>query len=598
MSLGVRKKVITVTRWKFLSPRSFMVSLVLVVAVALALLGVMATSSGAAAGDTTRVSVSSSGAQANNGSHWPSISSDGRFVAFESDATNLVPNDTNSVYDIFVYDRQMGTTERVSVNNSGTQQNAATLDNPGAKPDDLGWGPPSISADGRFVAFTSSATNLVPNDTNGYKDIFVHDRQTGTTERVSVTSSGAQASGGFPGSVEPSGSFNPSVSADGRFVAFSSWATNLVPNDTNGGGDVFVHDRQTDTTERVSVDSSGVQSYGGSSMPSISSDGRFVAFLSGASNLVPNDTNATTDVFVRDRQVGTTERVSVSNSGAQANGKSENLTISYDGRFVAFGSGASNLVAGDTNGQKDIFVRDRQRGTTELVSVNDSGAQGNSFSSDYGRPPSISSDGRYVAFNSWATNLVPNDTNGSEDVFVHDRQTGTTQRVSVADSSGAQGNWWSDSPSMSSDGRFVAFASGASNLVVGDTNGRNDVFVHELDVTAPKVVSVVPARGATDVSRDINLEATFSEPVYYVKANFRLYREGSSTPVAALVTPVAATNSTKWVLNPDKALKPRTTYTAKVLTDVKDKVGSKLDQNPGVAGNQPMVWSFETGAGK
>jgi tricorn protease-like protein len=481
--------------------------------------------------------------------------------------------------DIFVRDRQDGTTELVSVSGSGAQANGDSQ-------------APSISSDGRFVAFQSQATNLVPNDINHNQDVFVHDRQTGTTEIVSVSGSGAQGN---------NFSYQPSISSDGRFVAFYSDATTLVPDDTNARSDVFVHDRQEGTTERMSVDSSGAQGNGGSGFPSISSDGRFVTFSSHATNLVPGDTNDTGDIFVHDQQMGTTNRVSVSSSGDQANNGgsygSLDPSISSDGRFVAFQSDATNLVPGDTNGTytDDIFVHDQQTGTTQRVSVSSSCDQTN-FPS---YKPSISSDGRFVTFASIATNLVPDDTNDTVDVFVHDRQTGTTQRVNV-DSLGNRANGGSVDPSISSDGRFVVFDSDATNLVPGDTNGQPDVFVHEfkLDATAPKVESVVPAKGAIEVSRDINLNSTFSEPVYYVKANFRLYPEGSSTPVAALVTPVAGTNNTKWVLNPDKALKPNTTYYAKIFTGVKDKVGNKLDQNPTQAGNQPMVWSFETGTGR
>ncbi len=249
---------------------------------------------------TTRVSVNSTGAQGNGHSAYPSISADGRFVAFASGASNLVPGDTG-YWDVFVHDRQTGTTTRVSVSSTGTQSN----DNSGD---------PSISADGLYVAFTSSAQNLIPGDTNGRADVFVHDRQTGTTTRVSVNSTGTQ--GDF-------NSWRPAISANGRYVAFISDATTLVPGDTNGRADVFVHDRQTGATTRVSVSSAGIQGDGfveGSSTPSISADGRFVAFASGASNLVPGDTNNQKDVFVHDRQTGATTRVSVSSADDKSGG--------------------------------------------------------------------------------------------------------------------------------------------------------------------------------------------------------------------------------------------------------------------------------------
>ncbi|TAH35937.1 MAG: calcium-binding protein [Planctomycetota bacterium] len=400
---------------------------------------------------TTRVSVDSAGVQGNGDSWSPSISADGRFVAFESRAGNLVPGDMG-FEDVFVHDRQTGQTTRVSVDSAGV---------PGNSDSEFG----SISADGRFVAFSSFANNLVPGDTHAYSDVFVHDRQTGQTTRVSVDSAGAPGAGN---------SYLPSISAGGRFVAFASFAANLVQGDTGFFKDVFVHDRQTGQTTRVSVDSAGIQGNHSSEDPSISADGRFVAFYSYASNLVPGDTSGVYDVFVHDRQTGQTTRVSVDAAGVQGNRGSYDPTISADGRFVAFESEASNLVPDDTNSRYDVFVHDHQTGQTTRVSVNSAGAQGNHNSED----PSISADGRFVAFGSYAANLVPGDAGIYGDVFVHDRQTAQTIRVSV-DSAGVQGNSDSYGPSISADGRFVALASGASNLVPGDTNGSGDVFVHD-----------------------------------------------------------------------------------------------------------------------
>ena len=360
-------------------------------------------------------------------------------------------------------------TWRVSVDSSGVEGSGASRF-------------PSISGDGRFVAFGSSATNLVAGDSNSAGDVFVHDRQTGTTTRVSVDSSGAQGN---------NHSDETSISADGQFVAFQSAATNLVPGDTNGWTDVFVHDRETGTTTRVSVDSSGVEGNLGGRFPSIAGDGRFVAFESSSSNLVPGDTNGWADAIVHDCQTGTTTRVSVDSSGAQGNDASAEPSISGDGRFVAFASRATNLVSGDTNGKVDAFAHDRQTGTTTRVSVDSAGAQGN----DYSQYSSISGGGRFVAFTGSATNLVPGDSNSACDVFVHDRQTATTTRVSV-DSSGLQGNLDSIFPSISADGRFVAFESSSDNLVPSDTNGVSDVLVHGSYLTLEANPETVSA-GAT-----------------------------------------------------------------------------------------------------
>ena len=475
-------------------------------------------------GTTERVSVDSAGIQGNGESHFPMVTPDGRFVAFYSSASNLVPGDTNGVVDVFVRDRRLGTTERVSVDSNGGQEDGdggylsisadgrfvafdsfatnlvpggtdgsrnvyvrdrqagttelADVDSSGNRGDgECEF--PSISADGRYVAFYGTSDNLVPGDTNGVFDVFVRDRQLGTTERVSVDSSGIQAN---------DQARYPSISADGRFVAFWSYATNLVPNDTNGVIDSFVRDRQNGTTERVSVDSSGAEGDYHSLYPRISTTGRYVVFESQASNLVPGDTNGTFDIFIRDRQTGTTERVSISSGGTEANGNSYHPGVSSDGRFVAFESDSSNMTA-DANSTSDIFVRDRSFpfGTrrTDRMSVNSSGAQGNGLSYF----SSISADGRHVAFQSSASNLVVGDTNGVVDVFVRDLLTGTTERISV-DSSGAQGNADSFWPSISADGRYVAFWSNASNLVPGDTNGVEDVFVRDRQAGTTERVSV------------------------------------------------------------------------------------------------------------
>lgn len=401
------------------------------------------------AATTSRVSVSSSEAQANGGSSSPSTSAGGRYVVFTSDASNLVGGDTNGDQDVFVRDRTTGRTRRVSVSSAGEQPNGNSFD-------------PFISADGRFVAFSSAASNLVGGDTNGVTDIFVRDRTTGRTRRVSVSSAGEQANG-------QSGS--PSISADGRFVAFSSAASNLVGGDTNGVADIFVRNRATGTTGRVSVSSLEAQTNGSSGDPVISADGRIVAFSSQASNLVGGDTNGATDVFVRIRIAGTTTRVSVSSGADEGNSPSADPDLSAGGRFVVFSSSATNLVGSDGNGDVDVFVHDRRYDRTRRISVNSAGAEGNG-SSDL---PSISADGHVVAYHSSASNLVGNDTNASQDVFVRDRVAARTRRVSV-NAAGVQGNDGSSLPSISANG-YVAFASAATNLVRNDTNAVDDIFI-------------------------------------------------------------------------------------------------------------------------
>src|SRR4028119_1826408 len=413
----------------------------------------------------TPISVDSAGNLGNSGSYRPSISADGRFVVFYSEASNIVPEDTNGKTDVFVRDRLTNTTTLVSLDSAGNQANSPSF-------------AASISADGRCVSFSPPSPNKGPGDTNNPFDIFVRDTLTNTTTRVSVDSAGNQGNGG---------SDNPSISADGRFVAFTSVASNIVPGDTNNTSDIFVRDRLTNTTTRVSVDSAGNQGNFFSGSASISADGRFVAFSSNSSNLVPGDPNNRDEIFVRDLSTNTTTRVSVDSAGNLGNGFSYSASISADGRFVAFSSDATNLVPGDdTNSSRDILVRDRLTNTTTRVSVDSAGNQANSSSF----APSISADGRFVAFYSEATNLVLGDTNNTYDIFVRDTLTNTTTRVSL-DSAGNQGNGFSYSPSISADGRFVAFESTTSNFVPGDTNNNRDIFVADT-IRTPNVIHAPP----------------------------------------------------------------------------------------------------------
>jgi Tol biopolymer transport system component len=337
---------------------------------------------------------------------------------------------------------------------------------------------PFISADGRYVAFFTPGA-MTPEDANRRHDVFVRDRTMGLTERASVGNTVLDGNG-F--------SADGSISDDGRFVAFASDSSNLVAGDTNASSDVFVRDRATGTTELVSRSSSGAQANRGAAGPVISGDGRHVAFVASATNLVPGDTNNNTDVFVRDRQTGTTTRVSVSSSGQQTNHTSDRLSISADGRYVAFWSLASTLTAGDQTLTDDVFVHDRQTRTTEMASVSSTGARANSSSFN----PALSADGRYVAFHSFGTNLAAGDTNNSSDIFVRDRQARTTTRVSVS-SSGAQGDGNSAIGTISADGRVVAFASFASTLVADDTNGQRDIFVHDRATRVTRRASVSSA---------------------------------------------------------------------------------------------------------
>ena len=426
-------------------------------------------------GVTELVSVSSSGEAANNQSDMPALSGDGRFVAFVSLADNLVPGDTNGVADTFVYDRLTNTTERVSVSSRERQGNADSgLIGVAAYP--------AISDDGRFVAFVSDADNLVSKDTNGTPDVFVRDRLLGTTERVSLTSTGAQANGSSHG---------PAISADGRFVVFESDAQNLLPTPDPFafGGQIYVHDRQTGTTEIVSVNAAGERGNSLSTQPDISGDGRFVVFSSFADNLVTG-VQSGLQVYLRDRTTGTVERISENALGEPGDGSSVAPKVSLDGNIVAFQTNAGNLI-GDGNHESHILVKDRTTGAFERVSATSTGEPADLLSEH----PDITPDGRFVAFMSLATNLVPGDTNNRRDIFVRDRQTGTVVRVSVS-TTGEEGNSESQWPSISDDGLVTAFQSNADNLIPGANGG---IFVHDDRATAD--LSVVMTDSPDPVSK-------------------------------------------------------------------------------------------------
>jgi uncharacterized repeat protein (TIGR01451 family) len=387
-----------------------------------------------------------------------------------------------------------GVLELASVNSAGVQGNNDSGTTGFTSPSN---DRASMTPDGRFVAFTSLATNLVPGDTNLFADVFVRDRMAGTTERVSLSSKG-QEGDAHSGLGSPTAA---GISADGRFVVFASSASNFAKGDVNGNADVFVRDRLTGTTELISRGLDGVPASGDG--PVISADGRIVAFRSFSDTLVSDgNPNFTAHVYAFDRQAQTMERVDVDSNGVLADSQANNLAISADGRYVAFDTFADNLIAepGDQDGV-DVFVRDRGNHTTEGIStVGDSGVfEGNSFLS------SITPDGRVVGFSSADPTFGVSDTNGFiEDAFVFDRQNRTVLLVSRASSPnrpnpGAQGNDSSFSPLVSADGSSVVFSSRASNLVANDTNGVFDVFRRNLVTNTTVRIAADSASSGVDV---------------------------------------------------------------------------------------------------
>jgi Tol biopolymer transport system component len=384
-----------------------------------------------------RISTASDGTGANHTSSSPAISGDCRFVAFESNANNLVTGDTGTGLDVFIHDVIAHETTLISMNMDGEFGDEESFY-------------PSLSTDARYVAFHSSATDLVPDDTNEVSDVFVRDRLVGETIRVSISTQGEQADGA---------SQIAAISANGRFVAFQSLATNLVVSDTNGLTDVFVHDQLSGITERVSVSSAGVQVSNWVGDPAISGDGRFITFRSADSLLVGNDSNNLSDVFTHDRLTGTTTRVSIGTSGVQFSGESFSSAgaISADGRHVVF--------ALHSGGTPAIYVRDRVMQTTGPLSEFVSGTMVNIA----GQRPTISPDGRYVTLERLGIS-------GMYEAFVVDRSTGHAYRVSYG-SDGSSPDDNSSRPVVCSGGSRVAFASWATNLAEGDDNGKEDVYL-------------------------------------------------------------------------------------------------------------------------
>jgi Tol biopolymer transport system component len=360
---------------------------------------------------------------------------------------------------IYVTDLARQLFRRVTVNAAGGAANQRS-------------GIPKLSADATQIAFDSAASNLVPGKQNRHDHVFLRNLETWSIVRVTQSPEGEQANDAsiaFDGSI--------SLSRDGRFVAFASYASNLVPGDTNERVDAFVRDIELGSNERVSVASSGEQGEGNSAGPTLSGDASRVAFFSEAANLVPEDANGVSDVFIRDRIDGTIRRISLALDGSDANGPSDVAMISADGRSIAFASDASNLVPDDANQERDVFVHDLESGRTERISEAADGSDPDG-ASDF---PSISADGRRVAFVSRASNLVPDDRNSVPDVFVADVAGGWVIRVSVAfngtEANEESGAWGIE---LSDDGRCVVFGSFASNLVEGDDNARPDVFVAEI----------------------------------------------------------------------------------------------------------------------
>jgi len=462
--------------------RSLFVAAGLLVVVSLAGCGGGGDGGGKAAGNIDRVSVGPGGVQGNGNSSGASLDNTGRYVAFSSTATNLVAGDVNGRADVFVHDTQSGQTTLISGAAAGAVGTAGDSTEP------------VISPDGNYVAFASASSNLLltNNDTNGFIDVFLRNWKAATpvTKRVSVDNVAGdlnQVAGGH------SVLYGNAVATDNvtghAFVVFYSNAAfpllgkALEPFPNSTPSDVYARELDADLsglqTILVSSNSAGLPADDSSQDPSISASGRYVVFDSLATNLVAGDTNGVSDVFIRDLRdpnpATRMRRVSLDNAGVQATLPSYFASVSATGRYVVFTSDAS-LVPGDLNTYPDVYLRNFDNNTTTLVSVRTDGNSGNLPSTGF-FALAVSNDGRYVVFTSRASDLVTGDTNSTafHDVFVRDMVNGVTRRANVT-LGGTQANSDSYEVAISGNGEFLAFSSAANNLITGDTNGFIDVF--------------------------------------------------------------------------------------------------------------------------
>ncbi len=437
----------------------------------------MAVKSQAAVTGFERVSVGTGGVQGNHDSYYLAVSEDASVVAFESFVTNWAPDQSDlNFVDIFTRDRATNTTRKISVGPNGEVSDQRSFD-------------PFVSADGRYVSFISYATNLVPGDTNRHDwvddglDVFLYDWVTNSLERVSLTWDGKQIDGNSVGF----------ITADAKYVVFTSDGINVESTPSNGGRDnaIYVRDLQTGAIERITKGAGGAYPDGTVVGAIPSYDGRFITYLSDATNLV-TDSNGYRDVMLYDRQTQQTTLISKPVGGGESNGDSGKATISSDGRYIAFHSEASNLVANDTNQKTDVFLYDRLMGTLELVSVSSTGVQGNADSKE----PAICGSGRFVSFTSEATNLVTLPHNGYRQIFVHDRVTKRTFLGTGTDT--FMGNGRAHRSTLSANCSTIGLSTEAANIIVGDTNNARDLFVGDLVIPADLTTSKITASGGFD----------------------------------------------------------------------------------------------------
>ncbi|MFV2064756.1 MAG: TolB family protein [Chloroflexota bacterium] len=428
----------------------------LAVSLGVSVLAIMlaAPTAGAATPKTRLVSKSSAKIQGDKASLVADISGTGQFVAFDSRATNLIRGDDNNSSDVFIRDSKTGKTRLVSKSFvAGVASGKSSR--------------PSISVSGRYIAFQSDASDLTRRDANDKVDVFVWDRKRNGSELISRNKDGAQGD---------DHSFNPAISANGRWVAFESSATNLVGEDNKGNRQIYLFDRSTHDMILVSRNGRGRAGNSDSRNPAITAKGHYVVYESAATNLTSKDSKGYTQVYKFDRVTMRTTLVSRNNKGKAGNNDSNDPAISTDDARVVFNSLATNF-AKDTNGVADVYMRDRKAKRTRRVSLNWRGKQLNGGSQQVNTNPDISANGKWVAFESAATNATKRSTfsGAYEQLYARNLQTGLVKLISRR---GPIANASSNEPTFSDDGAFAAFTSQGTNLIAGgDVNGDDeDVF--------------------------------------------------------------------------------------------------------------------------
>jgi flagellin-like hook-associated protein FlgL len=499
------------------------------------------------AGDTIRISTDSNGTQRTSGATFAAaakVTANGEFVGFSLDANQLVSNDTNGQFDVYVKNLATGNIELASQNITGGVGTGYSAFS-------------DISADGRYVVFYSNSNNMVQNETNNQFDVFVRDLFTDSTRLVNYSPTTNTAGN--------SGSTSARISADGRYVFFDSTSSDLVIGDTNSNTDVFRKDLFTGVLDRVST------------VSSVSADGRYVLFVSNSNNII-SGVGPTHQVYMKDLSSDRTTLISSTSAGVQGNALSSRSAISDDGKYVAFGSTATNLVSGDTNAAEDVFLKNLTTGATTLISSSAAGVQGNGVST----LRSISADGRYVVFESAASNLVSGDTNGQVDVFRKDTTTGEIVRVSTA-SSGVEssGNTGIFGASISADGRKVAFISSATNLISNDTNSSIDVFVRDMSVTGIQEMSGMVVTTQVSARTTLDMAKKYQEELSQYRAGIGASLSRAETFVSNLkVQSENYDSASSRITDADVAEESSKLTNSKILQQIATNVLSQVNLQP------------------